>query len=1082
MKNYLKFLFVVLFLSATTTVTAQFTSQQAIDLVLNQLLSGELDQVDVFMIDVPKSGQNNITLPNGDIVPMAYSSNWVFFVDDIPYANWAHDCRYIFVDEASGNYQIVNEDFLPVDLETAYTCISEMPRPEAVDMPVNPNATINGLNPSSNLYAVIINGFEHGRYWRDISAIYCTLLDVYGYTKENIFVHYVHGYSTYIHENDFDNDGEDDIDYDSYKATVLHTFSEMAGVSNTSPEIPELGPEDGLFIFVNDHGYMENDHSYVVLPNNESLADWELAEALEEINCGQIIAILEPCFVGGFKTELSDYINYNVSCKNRSIQTACDETYSYGEVWLTTGSYNEFVFYWTAAARGYFPAENEPWNLSFPVESMPFNDLEPNWNGLHPEAYDPDLNGDGFVQMQEAFNYANNFDTWTDFGFWWPYGVTPDDIHVFPQEFTDISFNEDLLFLLGLTGHVSATQSVEGRNYLIGGDIIVENGCNLTIGNGGSFYFGNEYASLASEANSSITMNKNISFYGQSSNELTFEGLVQFGNSHNFGEIEMDILNPSQQSSIINGTFDNTTIYNLGYQLGIAGCTSTDGIIRSFTGSVSITTSDFTNTWLYFDNLYSTPEDIFSITNCNIDNSNTYSGIELWNYGKYFIENNDISVDYSGIMLFNSGYGTLGNQNIIDNHIHNCGNAGILSYNSIGSIAGNNIHNNAQGVKFLNNSNIAFLGNASATSPAETQQLRDNAGYELYASTCSFPWYFRANVIIDDDNNGVPQDPMIYYNIDNSGGNITLIDVRYNCWEDIPGSFDPLEDLHPNGYIVNPTWCPGDDSFGTDIAEQLYLDGCEQFENEEYIQAKVTFQLLIGQFPDSKYAEAAMKDLISLEQFAGNDYSDLQNYFLTNDSIQADSILMELSQFLANRCDIKLENWAEAISYYESIINNPENTEDSIFAIIDLGYVYFLMANSGMKDFTYGQLTQYIPQSKEQFIDYRNYLLSLIPKESTSHDWLDESTSAKIGELIQNVPNPFSDETHIWYKLQVKADVNISVYNHLGQLMDSRHLGMKEEGGHIYEFDGNNLQAGIYFYSLYLDGIVSDSKKMVVVR
>jgi hypothetical protein len=301
---------------------AQFTSQQATNLVLNQVLSAELDQVDVYMVDVAKSGQNTISLGNNETVDMPYSSNWVYFVDDRPFANWAHPCRYIFVNEATGAYQIVNSDFFPVDWKSVYTTMSEMVRPTPMDLPVNPNATINGLDPNPNLYAVIINGADQDRYWNDISAIYCTLLDVYGYTEENIFVHYVYG--TGIFGEDFDNDGVDDIDYDAYKTSIHHTFQEMSGETNTSPEIPELGPDDGLFIFVDDHGYMSGGHSYINLPGG-SLADYELAEYLEDINCAQIIAVLEPCQIGGFADELSDYVNYNVSCKNRSIQTASDD-------------------------------------------------------------------------------------------------------------------------------------------------------------------------------------------------------------------------------------------------------------------------------------------------------------------------------------------------------------------------------------------------------------------------------------------------------------------------------------------------------------------------------------------------------------------------------------------------------------------------------------------------------------------------------------------------------------------------------------------------------------------------------------
>jgi hypothetical protein len=121
------------------TLQAQFSSQQAIDLVLNQVLSSELKIIDVFMSNETKSGQSVILLENNQTVTMPYSSNWVFFVNDSPFANWAHPCRYIFVDEVTGNYQTVSQSFFPPDWKSSYTAISKMDRPTLADMPVKPN-------------------------------------------------------------------------------------------------------------------------------------------------------------------------------------------------------------------------------------------------------------------------------------------------------------------------------------------------------------------------------------------------------------------------------------------------------------------------------------------------------------------------------------------------------------------------------------------------------------------------------------------------------------------------------------------------------------------------------------------------------------------------------------------------------------------------------------------------------------------------------------------------------------------------------------------------------------------------------
>ena len=352
-----RIIFLLIFLAIfQNQIIAQFSKQQAIDLVLNQILINELGTINVYISDNTKSKQNDIQLGDKTSVNLPYSNNWICFVDDIPYANWAHACRYILIDAATGSYQIVNKKFFPPDLNTAYNSIALMPQPTPIDLPINPNSVFNGTDPNPNLYAVIICGARDGlyhRYFRDISAIYCTLIDIYGYTKDNIFVHY-DGVSSYFGA---DLDGPDvlsnDIDYGVTKDEVLHTFSEMAGDSDTSPEIPELGPKDQLFIFVTDHGYIDEDngHSYLYLPDhdnyNDDLADFEMADALSGINCSQIIAVFEPCYIGGFKTELSDYTNYNVQCENRAIHTASNEESSIAEFWFTRYNYDEFVYYWT---------------------------------------------------------------------------------------------------------------------------------------------------------------------------------------------------------------------------------------------------------------------------------------------------------------------------------------------------------------------------------------------------------------------------------------------------------------------------------------------------------------------------------------------------------------------------------------------------------------------------------------------------------------------------------------------------------------------------------------------------------------
>ncbi|MEZ5195654.1 MAG: hypothetical protein R2764_04445 [Bacteroidales bacterium] len=50
------------------------------------------------------------------------------------------------------------------------------------------------------------------------------------------------------------------------------------------------------------------------------------------------------------------------------------------------------------------------------------------------------------------------------------------------------------------------------------------------------------------------------------------------------------------------------------------------------------------------------------------------------------------------------------------------------------------------------------------------------------------------------------------------------------------------------------------------------------------------------------------------------------------------------------------------------------------------------------------------------------------------------------------------------------------------RLIKTYNKGTIEKGAHSVEFDAEGLPPGIYFYSIEVNGILSDSKKMVIVN
>lgn len=84
--------------------------------------------------------------------------------------------------------------------------------------------------------------------------------------------------------------------------------------------------------------------------------------------------------------------------------------------------------------------------------------------------------------------------------------------------------------------------------------------------------------------------------------------------------------------------------------------------------------------------------------------------------------------------------------------------------------------------------------------------------------------------------------------------------------------------------------------------------------------------------------------------------------------------------------------------------------------------------------------------------------------------------------LFQNYPNPFNPSTKINYSLSNRSHVILKVYSISGKLISTL-VNKKLTGGEYeVEFDGSEQSSGVYFYSLFLDGELVETKKMILIR
>ena len=89
--------------------------------------------------------------------------------------------------------------------------------------------------------------------------------------------------------------------------------------------------------------------------------------------------------------------------------------------------------------------------------------------------------------------------------------------------------------------------------------------------------------------------------------------------------------------------------------------------------------------------------------------------------------------------------------------------------------------------------------------------------------------------------------------------------------------------------------------------------------------------------------------------------------------------------------------------------------------------------------------------------------------------------------LVDNFPNPFNPTTTIQYALPQAADVELTVYNVVGQVVRTLVAERQSAGRYAVEWDatddsGHSLSSGMYFYRLQAGGEFREVKKMLLLR
>ncbi len=85
-------------------------------------------------------------------------------------------------------------------------------------------------------------------------------------------------------------------------------------------------------------------------------------------------------------------------------------------------------------------------------------------------------------------------------------------------------------------------------------------------------------------------------------------------------------------------------------------------------------------------------------------------------------------------------------------------------------------------------------------------------------------------------------------------------------------------------------------------------------------------------------------------------------------------------------------------------------------------------------------------------------------------------------ELYQNYPNPFNPTTNIKYQIVNSSFVRLVVFDVQGKEITALVNEVQKPGTYLADWNAAGYSSGVYFYSLIIEGKLTDTKRMVLVK
>ena len=250
---------------------------------------------------------------------------YVVFVDEAPGMNWSHTCHYLLYDADKGEFlKRIDAEFPyfmeknPKTLELFQTCrtVEGYKRKKQIKVPLEP-AKLSTWRKFGKLpfhfskkgrrYAIFYSGHSNCRHVNDMEFLYRTLIDVYGYDPNDIYVLNYDGTLNWNPESwEPSAPCNYPVDGTPFRMSV-NGQGNRTGFQNVINDLADrIGPHDCLLIHTNNHGGWDSTQNEGLMSGwgggyyaNDFASDLAL---LPKFNT--LLAMMEPCHSGAFNNPI----------------------------------------------------------------------------------------------------------------------------------------------------------------------------------------------------------------------------------------------------------------------------------------------------------------------------------------------------------------------------------------------------------------------------------------------------------------------------------------------------------------------------------------------------------------------------------------------------------------------------------------------------------------------------------------------------------------------------------------------------------------------------------------------------------